>query len=278
MVSESVEMEKATRRATRAAAPAAPRELPRWAITTGSVIAVVLLWEYFGRQANPLFGSYPIAIVGEMIEMTQNGRLPEAFMASMKPFLTGFALATVAGIAMGLLLGRSRFMEAALGIYVTAGNATPLIAVVPLFILWFGLGFTAKVAIITTLSFFPICISTWTGVKSTAKSLIEVGESFVASPRDILFKIVLPSSVPHVMGGLRLAIGKGVIALVVAEFFTALTGLGGIILTAANNFETAQMFAPIIVLMVFAVLLTSLLRWLERRIAPWHMDLTGQSE
>ncbi len=255
-----------------------PFELSSRMIKFASVTLLLILWEIVGRQINPLFGAPPSGVVREMYEMTLNGRLPEAFMESMQPFVTGFLIATVAGVVAGMFLGRSRFIESAFGLYVTAGNAMPLIAVVPLFILWFGLGFTVKVAIITTLSFFPICISTWNGVKSTSKTLIEVGESFVASKRDILLKIVLPASVPHIMGGLRLAIGKGVIALVVAEFFTALSGLGGIILTAANNFETAQMFAPIILLMVFAVFVTALMEWLERRIAPWHMELTGQSE
>jgi NitT/TauT family transport system permease protein len=243
-----------------------------------SVLTMLVIWEIFGRRINPMFGSYPSAIAAKLYELIADGRLPAAFVQSMQPFLVGFALASVLGIAIGMLLGRFRTLEAAFGIYVTAGNAMPLIAIMPLFILWFGLGFGVKVAIITTLSFFPICISTWSGVKSIPKSLIEVGQSFVGSRQDILRKIVLPASVPYIIAGLRLAVGKAVIALIVAEFFTALAGLGGIILTAANNFETAEMFAPITVLLGFAVLLNSLMLWLERRISPWHSEITGQNE
>lgn len=250
----------------------------RKVITTLSVVIALLLWEYFGRGVNPLFGSYPSAIAIKLWELTANGRLPSAFVQSMQPFLVGFGIAAVLGIPIGMLLGRFRFLEAAFGIYVTAGNAMPLIAITPLFMLWFGLGFTVKVAIVATLSFFPICMSTWSGVKSIPKSLIEVGESFVGSKRDILQKIVLPASVPYIMAGIRLAIGKGIIAMIVAEFFTALSGLGGIILTAANNFETAEMFAPIIVLLTFAVALNAFVAWLEGRIAPWHIQVTGQAE
>lgn len=247
-------------------------------ITLASVTTAFLLWEIFGRQVNPLFGSYPSAIVAEMYNMTVSGRLPRAFWQSVQTFSVGFALAAALGIPLGMLLGRFRALEAAFGIYVTAGNAMPLIAITPLFMLWFGLGFNVKVAIIATLSFFPICMSTWSGVKSIPKSLIEVGESFVGSRRDILQKIVLPASVPYIMAGLRLAVGKGIIAMIVAEFFTALSGLGGIILTAANNFATAQMFAPIIVLLAFAILLNALVQWLENKIAPWHIQVTGQEE
>lgn len=250
----------------------------RKVITFASLATALLLWEIFGRQVNPLFGSYPSAIAVKMFELTANGRLPRAFFQSLQPFVVGFAIAAVLGIPIGMLLGRFRFMEAAFGIYVTAGNAMPLIAITPLFMLWFGLGFTVKVAIIATLSFFPICMSTWSGVKSIPKTLIEVGESFVGSKRDILQKIVLPASVPYIMAGIRLAVGKGIIAMIVAEFFTALSGLGGIILTAANNFETAEMFAPIIVLLTFAILLNAFVQWLEHKIAPWHIQVTGQAD
>jgi NitT/TauT family transport system permease protein len=250
----------------------------RQVITITSVAVALLIWEIFGRQVNPLFGSYPSAIAVEMFELTVSGRLPKAFLQSVQTFAVGFTIAAALGIPLGMLLGRFRSLEAALGIYVTAGNAMPLVAITPLFMLWFGLGFNVKVAIIATLSFFPICMSTWSGVKSIPKSLIEVGESFVGSRRDILQKIVLPASVPYIMAGIRLAVGKGIIAMIVAEFFTALSGLGGIILTAANNFDTAQMFAPIIVLLAFAIILNAFVQWLENTIAPWHIQVTGQSK
>ncbi|NSY25310.1 ABC transporter permease [Agrobacterium vitis] len=209
------------------------------------------------------------------MEMTLNGRLPTAFFQSMQVFFLGFAIATLSGISLGLVLGRSRSLEALFGFYLTAGNSMPMIAVVPLFILWFGLGFGVKVAIIAALSFFPICISTWDGVRSVPKSLVEVGRSFVGSRSAILFKIVLPASVPSIMAGLRLAVGKGVIALVIAEFLTSLSGLGGIILSAANNFDTAEMLAPIVVLLAFAVALNAVMLRLERFLAPWHLEVTG---
>lgn len=247
-------------------------------ITTASVIIAVLLWEYFGRNVDPLFSSYPTAIARKLWAMTADGTLFRASMQSLQPLAAGFALAVVLGIPMGLLLGRFRWFEAAFGIYVTAGYAMPLIALIPLFVLWFGLGFTVKVAIVTLLSFFPICINTWIGVKAVPKTLVEVGKSFVASPLAILIHIVLPASVPYVMAGIRLAVGKAIIAMIVAEFFTAISGLGGIILTASNNFETAEMLAPIIVIMVFAVVITALLERMERWVAPWHAETSGQRD
>lgn len=246
------------------------------AITAASLVIVLLVLEVVGRRINPLFASYPSAIAVELVNMTRDGRLVWAFLESLKPLLAGFFIATLLGVPLGVLIGRFRTVEAALGIYVTAGYAMPLVALVPLYILWFGLGFAVKVAIIATLTFFPICINSWLGVKMVPRTLIEVGLSFVGSKGQILRKIVLPASVPYIMAGLRLGVGKAIIGMIVAEFFTAISGLGGIIINAANAFETAQMLAPIVVIMVFAVAVTALLAWLERKIAPWHVEITRQ--
>ena len=255
------------------------RPAPRWSnrtITILSLIVVLLFLEVVGRQANPMFASYPSAIAVELVKMTADGRLVFAFLQSLSPLLVGFALAVVLGVPLGVLIGRFRSVEAAIGVYITAGYAMPLVALVPLYILWFGLGFGVKVAIITTLTFFPICINSWLGVKMVPRTLIEVGLSFVGSKQEILRKIVLPASVPYIMSGLRLGVGKAIIGMIVAEFFTAISGLGGIIINAANTFETAQMLAPIVVIMIFAVAVTALLAWGERKIAPWHQELTRQ--
>lgn len=261
------------------AAQATPRAKFRLAnghITALSLIVVGTIWELAGPGMNPLFGSYPSAIWKAGVRMAETGELSKAIISSLQPFAAGYLLAMIAGIPLGLLIGRYRVVEAALGIYITAGYAMPLIALVPLFMLWFGLGFTVKMAIIFTLSIFPICINTWEGVRAVPKTQIEVGTSFVASPAAILWKIVLPATLPYIVAGLKLAIGKAVIAMVVAEFFTAISGLGGIIINTANQFDTAAMFVPVIILMVMAVGLTALVGWLERRIAPWQTEISGR--
>ena len=140
--------------------------VPAWVITTISVVIATGLWEFFGRDVNPLLGTYPSAIIKAFFSMLQTGRLQDALIQSSQPFMVGYIVAAIVGIPVGLLLGRYRILEFALGIYVTAGYATPLIALVPLLILWFGLGFMVKAVVVFLLSFFPICINTWFGVKS----------------------------------------------------------------------------------------------------------------
>jgi ABC-type nitrate/sulfonate/bicarbonate transport system permease component len=259
-----------------AADAAERRQLPRWAITFASIVCMLILWEIFGRQINPVFGSYPSAIAVAFWELAASGLLWSALYDSLRPFLVGYGLAIVIGVPVGLVIGRFRVAEAALGIYVTAGYAMPLVALVPLLMLWLGLGFTVKVAVVFLMALFPICINTWLGVVAVPKTLIEVGKSFVASDLVILRRIVLPATLPYIMAGVRLAVGRAVVAMVIAEFFTTISGLGAVIINSANNFDTATMFVPIIILMLMAVGLNSLIGWFERRVAPWQAEIAGR--
>jgi ABC-type nitrate/sulfonate/bicarbonate transport system permease component len=254
------------------------RTLPRAAITIASLVVMILAWEFFGRMINPIFGSYPSAIAAAFIDLVENGKLATALAQSLQPFAAGYLLAILLGVPLGLVVGRYWAVEAALGIYITAGYAMPLVALVPLLMLWLGLGFAVKVAVVFLMSVFPICINTWLGVKAVPRTLIEVGRSFVASDATILRRIVLPATLPYIMAGIRLAVGRAVVAMVIAEFFTAISGLGGIIINSANSFDTATMFVPIVLLMALAWGLNALIGAVERRVAPWQGEIAGHDE
>jgi NitT/TauT family transport system permease protein len=249
---------------------------PRWQITTVSLLVMLALWEVFGRQVNPVFGSYPSAIAEAFWDLTITGQLEKALFQSLQPFTVGFGLAILVGVPLGMVIGRFRAVEAAIGIYVTAGYAMPLVALVPLLMLWLGLGFTVKAAVVMLMSLFPICINTWLGVTAVPKSLIDVGKSFVASNHTIMRRIVLPATLPYIMAGIRLAVGRGVVAMIIAEFFTALSGLGAVIINSANNFDTARMFVPVVVLMVLATALNAFIGLVERWVAPWQAEIAGR--
>jgi ABC-type nitrate/sulfonate/bicarbonate transport system permease component len=268
----------AERRPATDQADAAParRTVPRWVITLVALCVFLAFWEFFGRRINPIFGSYPTAIFAAFVTLVRNGKLAAALIQSLQPFVLGYGIAIAFGVPLGLVLGRFAVAEAALGIFVTGGYAMPLVALVPLLILWFGLGFAVKAAVIFLMSIFPIVINTWLGVKSVPKALIEVGKSLVASDAVILRRIVLPATLPYIMAGIRLAVGRAVVGMVIAEFFTEISGLGGIIINSANNFDTATMFVPIIVLMVLAVGLNWLIGACERFIAPWQAEIAGR--
>ena len=250
--------------------------VPSSVISTFSLVLILALWELFGRNVNPIFASHPSAIFKVAATMLADGEIYHAFFQSMQPLALGYAMAAAMGIPLGLLIGRYRWAEAGLGIYLTAGYATPLVALIPLFILWFGLGFTVKVAIVFVLAIFPIAINTWAGAKAVPRTLIELGRTFVGSDFQIMTKIVIPSTLPYIMVGLKLAVGRSIIAIVVAEFFTLLTGLGGIILKAGDSFDTARMFVPVMVLMALGIALTWLVGWMEHKVAPWQRELADR--
>lgn len=243
-----------------------------WIVRLASIIFVIGSWEWIGQYVNPLFMPSPTAIIKAAAVLIASGELLMALESSLKTLLFGFVLATVFGVSLGLFIGRYRLVDAATDWFVNALYATPLVSIMPLVILWFGLGDGAKLFIVTLLAIFPILINTSAGVRNVPQALIDVGTAFAASERQAFLKIILPSAVPYMMTGVRLGIGRAIIGMVVAEFFTAITGLGAVIVKYGNNYDTPSMFVPVLVLMVLGILLTALVRRLEERFAPWRVS------
>jgi len=240
-----------------------------WLIRLVSIVVTIAAWEWFGRQVEPLFMSYPSAIALAAVEMVRSGEIIDALRESLLTLVLGFVTASLLGIGIGLLIGRYRAVEAATDWLVNALYATPLVAIIPLAVMWFGLGFAAKLFIVIVLAIFPVLINTASGVRNVSPQLIDVGIAFAATERQLFSKFILPAALPYMMAGLRLGIGRAIIGMVVAEFFTALTGLGALIVKYGNQFDTASMFVPILVLMLLGILLTAGIRRMEARIAPW---------
>jgi NitT/TauT family transport system permease protein len=241
-----------------------------WTVRLISIVVVLLAWEVLGRQVDPLFIAWPSQIVAAAIEMIKSGELIGAFLESMKTLTLGFVLATIVGIGLGLVIGRYRYVDASTDWLVNALYATPLVAITPLVILWFGLGFPAKLFIVFILAVFPVLINTASGVRNVSPHLIDVGVAFAASERKIFLKIILPAALPFMMTGIRLGVGRAIIGMVVAEFFTAINGLGALIIKYGNQFETAAMFVPILCLMLMGVVYTAIAMRFERWVAPWR--------
>ena len=236
-----------------------------------AVTAFFIFWEFAGRQGNELFMSYPSAIMVAAWVITLEGTLIEAFIASMVPFAIGMAISIVGGIAFGVIMARIWLFEYIIDPYVNALYAIPRLALVPLITLIAGLGLGGKTTIIVSIAIFPIIINTYAGMKDVRGSLLEIGQVFGASERQIFFKIVLPYAIPFIMAGIRLAVGLGIIGMVVAELFTAVTGLGGLIVRYANAFATDRLFVPIVVTAIMGVLITQFVQFLEYRLSRWRV-------
>jgi ABC-type nitrate/sulfonate/bicarbonate transport system permease component len=240
------------------------------AIRTASVVVFLLIWEYYGRRMDPIFMAPPSAILQAAVQLLKSGALKKALIESLWPFTVGMVLTVVVGIVLGIVIAQWRMLEYVLDPFINALYAIPRIALVPLIILWAGLEFTGKVTILVSVAVFPIIVNTYAGIRDVRGSMLEIGRAYGATESQIFFKIVLPAAIPFIMAGVRLSVGLAIIGIIVAEFFTAISGLGGMIVEYANVFATAKLFVPIIVIALVGVVLTEFVMWLERRMSRWR--------
>ena len=239
------------------------------AIRTASVAVFFVIWEYYGRRMDPIFMAPPSAIF-EAAQLIQSGALNKALIQTLWPFSVGMALTVVLGIALGIVMAQWRTLEYVLDPFINALYAVPRIALIPLIILWAGLEFAGKVTILVSVAVFPITVNTYAGIRDVRGGMLEIGRAYGATEWQIFWKIILPAAIPFIMAGIRLAVGLAIIGIIVAEFFTAISGLGGMIVEYANVFATAKLFVPIIVIALVGVVLTELVMWLERRMSRWR--------
>lgn len=239
------------------------------AIRTVSLLIVLVLWQIFGARVDQSLFTTPIAIGIASVDMVGSGELWTYLAPSLVVLAIGLSLAAVVGIAVGLLLARFRVLDVALGVYITFLYSIPSVALVPLIVLWSGFETTAKVIILFLFAFFPMAINTYQGVKNVDHKLLEVGRSFRCSERQLWMNIVLPGALPFIVTGLRLAVGRGLIGMVLADLYTAISGIGYLIVRTASTYQVDKMFVPIVTLGLLGVSLTACLRFVEVRVAPW---------
>ena len=256
-----------------AARPAKAEEPPWWerraVYRYGFVALILIVWEIVGPFISPIFFSYPSLIAIAFYDLTVSGDLPFYLAQSLEVMLYGLSASLVVGIPLGIAMARFQRLDWALDLPINALYATPLVAVVPLLVLWFGIYLKAKIIVVFLFAVFPVLINTYQGVRECDKNMLEVARSFRSSEWRMWQDVLLPFAVPYIIAGIRLAIGRGLIGMIIAEFYTTISGLGFMITRYANMFEMDKTFVPVIVLMVLGVSLTSILKWVGRKIAPW---------
>ena len=240
---------------------------------TLSFVVLLVLWESLVRLGaiNPFLTSSPSAIAVNLVRQVQSGELAANLGVSLFEFGVGFGAAVVTGILMGILMGWYRLLEYTLEPFVWFIYSAPLIAFYPLFVIWLGLGKPTVIAITFLFSYAPILVNTASGVKPVDKELIRAAISFGARRSDLFFKVVLPGSVPMVMAGLRLGVGRALLGVVVAELFGATAGLGYSINYYGALMQTTDMFVSLTVILVLGVGFTQGVRMLEHRFDSWRV-------
>ena len=247
---------------------------------TASIVILLALWEVLPRvvtmsAGTKLFFTTPSQVVGTLWTMFATGSIWTPLGVSASGFGLGLAFSIVVGLPLGVLIGRSRTLNAMLDPFITAFNATPRLVFLPLVMLWFGLGLWSKVIIVFIGALFPILINTYEGVRNADKTLINVVRSFGASEWDIARLVVVPNAMPYILAGLRLAIGRAVLGVVVAEFFGSESGLGVMMVQAAGRYQVDVVFSGLIVFAVLSLALSAMVQLLENRLSRWRPQRPG---
>jgi NitT/TauT family transport system permease protein len=233
---------------------------------------VLVAWELLSRFViPPQFLPPPSMIALAFVTTIRSGELPRQLWQTTSVLLLGFGLAIVTGMAIGIAMGMFKTLRRIVDPYVNAFYAMPTVAMVPLVIIWLGLGFEAKVFLTWLVSVFPVIINAQVGVMNVPPAFIETARAFGCDRWQLFRRVILQAGVPFLIAGIRLGLGRALVGVVVAEMFTALTGLGSMIVFYGNTFRTAELFVPMVVLAILSVVITNLIYRVEVWIAPWRM-------
>lgn len=249
----------------------------RLVLGVSGFICVLLVWEFAARAGliRAVFFSSPTAIAGTAWTLFSRGTIWEDIAVSLEEFVLGFLTASVLGIIVGVAAGWSRRVNALASPWIAAWYATPHIALIPLIVLWFGIGLTYKVFYVFLVAFFSVTINAMIGVQSAEDRYLEVSRSFGAGKRMVLRTVLLPAAVPYIMTGLRLGAGRAWVGVVVAELVGANHGIGFMINLAGQMLNMAQAMFGIVLLGIFGIAIGELMRRAERRFDAWRPQTRG---
>jgi NitT/TauT family transport system permease protein len=242
------------------------RHAPSWL----SLLAGIALWEIAERNTSAAFLVPFSETVVRLWQLVTRGNFIAQFLDSATLFLTGFLLALVVGAPLGLLLARVRVLRIGIEPYLMTLYATPMVALIPFILSLMGFGFAPKVLVVFLFALFPVLYNTVEGARSIKPELIEVAKSFRSSEWALWREVMLPYTLPYTMTGVRQAIGRALVGMVAAEFFLSSTGLGQLIMTASQNFDTGSVFASILVIGLIGVGLMRLGLAIEQHFARWR--------
>jgi ABC-type nitrate/sulfonate/bicarbonate transport system permease component len=239
-----------------------------------SVLLILGLWEaaWEARLISPLFFSGPSAVAKQMVYAWTRGNLKSDLVYSGTNFVLGFAGAAVAGVVVGILVGWYKTLGMVLNPTLTALYATPRVAMIPLILIWFGIGMWSKVFIVFISAFFPILVNTIGGMRAIDRDLLRAARSFCASDWQIFKTVAIPGSVPFILTGIRQGVALGLIGVVVGEMFGGSQGIGFMVAYGGQTFSTDTLFVGVVIIATAGMVLTSLAERLERRFSQWRPE------
>ncbi|MDB5772696.1 MAG: transporter, permease component [Burkholderia sp.] len=239
-------------------------------VAVSSLVIFLVLWEVLVRvlKVRPIMVPPPSVVLLEL-RAEWLWYLDHAWY-TMLTTLAGFALAVIVGVGIAVLLVASKWFESAIYPLIIAFNSVPKVAVAPLFVIWMGTGAEPKIAIAFLIAIFAIIVDTVHGLRSVPPDVLDLGRVLKGSRRDFFFKVRLPSALPSILTGMKVAISLALIGAIVGEFVSSQRGLGYVILSAQGTFDTPRVFAAIFVLVAMGIGLFGALAWLEKWATPWR--------
>ena len=233
-------------------------------------LAILLVWELVVRGFAPAYVAKPTGVLTAIPKVIANPALQDAAAVTLTAVAQGLIIAIVLGTGIGLAIGRSTVADRMLRHYVHGFYAVPMIVILPLVTLWVGYTGAARLATVVFAALFSIIVNVADGARSVPREYVEVARSFRSRRLRMMFDVVLPASTPYFLAGLRLAAGRALIGAIVAEFFTAIGGLGYYILYASRTFRHDEAFVAVILLAAFGIGFDALVGWSTRRFLPWY--------
>jgi ABC-type nitrate/sulfonate/bicarbonate transport system permease component len=237
-----------------------------------SVILGLVVWQIVDATLihNPLVLVGPASIAEAFFKLLARGEILRNVYATFVEFILGYGVGVVVGIALGVVMALSPTAKDILSPWVTISYNAPVILLAPLFITALGVGIVSKIAIVFIAAVFPVLFNTYTGITTVDARLVEAVRAFGGTPRQIFFKVTLPSSIPLIMTGLRLSVGRALVGAIVSEFFGSRAGIGYLITAASEAFRTADAFVGVVLLAIGGYVAFEILKYAERKIAPWY--------
>ncbi|HEY7200875.1 MAG TPA: ABC transporter permease [Candidatus Dormibacteraeota bacterium] len=247
-----------------------PRSTGEWLVRAASVLLVLVAWQLYAPHVNPIFLRPPSAVLQAFADLLREGTLQSATLESLRVLVVGLVIAVAGGLLIGIASARSWLLYNGVNPWITALYSTPSVALVPFVSLWMGIGDGAKVGVIVLFAIFPVILNTQQGIRYVDPDLIEVARAFSSSERRLWTDVLLPGALPFIFAGLKLAVPRALVGMVLAEFLISVgRGLGSLIIVYQNTFRVDRMLVPVIVVSAMGVVLIAVVQWLEGRLAPW---------
>jgi NitT/TauT family transport system permease protein len=240
-------------------------------LAIGTFVCFLILWELLPRLGlvKPLFTSSPTRIIKAATWLFARGFWFDIYISALE-FVIGFGLAVIIGIPLGFLLGWNQRIYAMFDPFISALNATPRVAMLPLVILWLGIGVKSIVAVVFLGAVFPLLVNAITGVRNVDENLLLCAHSFGAKDRQILISLALPASIPFLIAGMRLAVGRALVGVVVGELVASRAGIGHMMSKAGATFQTDKFFVGVVILALSGYFLTEVFKHLETHFESWR--------